>query len=172
VRFSTPSQGTNDHYIDLKVKAMLAKGAIKEVPLFPPTPSFISTIFLVKKSGGMRPVINLKRLNAAHLDKPHFRMETPQDVRHAIRTGDWAASIDLRDAYFHIPIHAGDRKFLRFGWKGHLFQFCILPFGLSPGGFHDQVFARPWASPWGRDGGRFILRMRSGLLPSFSLSLS
>jgi hypothetical protein len=26
----------------------------------------------------MRPVINLKRLNAAHLDTPHFRMETPK----------------------------------------------------------------------------------------------
>jgi hypothetical protein len=79
----------------------------------------------------MRPVINLKRLNAAHLDTPHFRMETPQDVRHAIRPGDWAASINLKDA---------DRKYLRFGCRGRLYQFCVLPFGLSPGGFHDQVF--------------------------------
>jgi hypothetical protein len=85
----------------------------------------------------MRPVINLKHLNAANLDTPHFRLETPQDVRHAIRAGDWAASIDLRDANFHIPIHMEDRKFLRFGWRGRLFQFCVLPFGLSPGGFHD-----------------------------------
>jgi hypothetical protein len=140
VNFSTPSQGANDPLVDIEVEAMLAKGAIEEVPLHPPPPSFISTIFLVeKKNGGMRPVINLKRLNAAHLDTPHFRMDTPQDVRFAIRPGDWAASIDLRDAYFHVPIHPEDRKFLRFGWRGRLFQFCVLPFGLSPGRFQAQV---------------------------------
>jgi hypothetical protein len=49
-----------------------------------------------------------------------------------IRPGDWAASIDLRDAYFHVPIHPADRKFIRFGWRGCLYQFCVLPFGLSP----------------------------------------
>jgi hypothetical protein len=75
VGFSTPSQGVNNHLINLEVEAMLTKGAIEEVPLFPLPPSFISTIFLVKKkNGGMRPVINLKRLNAAHLETPHFRM--------------------------------------------------------------------------------------------------
>jgi hypothetical protein len=42
-------------------------------------------------------------------------------MRYAILPGDWAASIDLRDAYFHVPIHAADRKYLRFGWRGRLF---------------------------------------------------
>jgi hypothetical protein len=49
--------------------------------------------------------LNLKWLNAAHLDTLYFRMETVEDVRHALRPGDWAASIDLRYAYFHIPFH-------------------------------------------------------------------
>jgi hypothetical protein len=34
----------------------------------------------------------------AHLDTPYFRMEINENVRHALRPGDWAASIDLRDA--------------------------------------------------------------------------
>jgi len=91
----------------------------------------------------MGPVINLKKLNAAYLETPHFRMESPQDVCHAIRPGDWAASIDLKDAYFHVPIAMAARKYLCFGWRGRLYQFCILPFGLSPGGFRDQVVACP-----------------------------
>jgi hypothetical protein len=79
--FSTPSQGANNPFIDVKVAALLEKGAIEEVLLVPPPPSFISNIFLgKKKNGGMCPVINRKRLNAAHLETPHFRMETPQDV--------------------------------------------------------------------------------------------
>jgi hypothetical protein len=65
--------------------------------------------------------------------------ETPSDIRSAIRLGDWAASIDLKDAYFHVPIAGDARKCLRFGWKGRLVQFCVLPFGLSPGGFQDQL---------------------------------
>jgi hypothetical protein len=53
----------------------------------------------------MQPILNLKRLNVAHLDTPYFRMGTGEDVRHALSPGDWAASIDLRDAYFHVPLH-------------------------------------------------------------------
>jgi hypothetical protein len=74
-------------------------------------------------------------------------MESPQDVRQAIRPGDWAAYIDLKDAYFHVPIAMAARKYLRFGWRGCLFQFCVLPFGLSPDGFHDQLVACPGFCP-------------------------
>jgi hypothetical protein len=94
--FCTPSQGKNDFYIDQEVEALLLKGAIEEVPLFPPPLSYISSIFLVlKKRGRMRPILNLKKLNAAHLNTPYFWMESVEDVRHALRPGDWAASIDL-----------------------------------------------------------------------------
>jgi hypothetical protein len=172
VRFSTPSQGANN-LIDSEVAALIEKGAIEEVPLHPPPLSFISNIFLVqKKNGKMRLVINLKKLNTAHLETPHFRMESPQDVRQAIRPGDWAASIDLKDAYFHVPIAMAARKYLQFCWRGHLFQFCVFPFGLSPGGFHDQVVACHWLLPGGGRGGGgwcFILRMRLALV-LFSLS--
>jgi hypothetical protein len=79
------------------------------VPLFPPRLCYISPIFLVpKKSGGMRPILNLKKLNAAHLNTPYFRMETVEDVRQALRPGHWAASIDLRyflPPPFHKKIH-------------------------------------------------------------------
>lgn len=40
------------------------------------------------------------------------------------------SSLDLKDAYFLIPIYKGHRKFLRFRFKGKLFQFLCLPFGL------------------------------------------
>jgi hypothetical protein len=76
--FSTPSQGANNPLIDSEVAALIEKGAIEEVPLHPPPLSFISNTFLVqKKNGKMRPVINLKKLNAAHLETPHFRLVGP-----------------------------------------------------------------------------------------------
>ena len=41
------------------------------------------------------------------------------------------ASVDLRDAYYSVPIHIDDQKYLRFCWKGRLFQFTCLPNGLA-----------------------------------------
>ena len=39
--------------------------------------------------------------------------------------------IDLKDAYFHVPIHPLSRKFLGFQFLGKTFQFKVLPFGLK-----------------------------------------
>jgi hypothetical protein len=48
------------------------------------------------------------------------------------------------------PIAEGARKHLQFGWGGHLYQSCVLSFGLSPGGFQDQSFpARLLSGPGG-----------------------
>ena len=40
-------------------------------------------------------------------------------------------SIDLTDAYLHIPIHPQSRKSLRFMFESQVFQFTTLPFGMS-----------------------------------------
>ena len=48
-----------------------------------------------------------------------------------MRPGLWLASIDLKDAYFHIPIYRGHWKYLRFCIAGKVYQFLVLPFGLS-----------------------------------------
>ena len=49
--------------------------------------------------------------------------------------GDWAVSIDLKDAYFHVPIHVRSRSLLRFAIATNdglrVFQFRAIPFGLT-----------------------------------------
>ena len=61
---------------------MLEKGAIEEVP---PSERYYSHLFLVPKSIGWRPIINLKRLNATFLETPHFRMNTTKGVANLLR---------------------------------------------------------------------------------------
>ena len=41
------------------------------------------------------------------------------------------ASIDIKDAYLHVPIHPTHQKFLRFAVEHRHFQFVALPFGLA-----------------------------------------
>ena len=45
--------------------------------------------------------------------------------------GGYGASIDLKDAYWHIPIHPHFSKFLGFMIGGKKYKFRALPFGLN-----------------------------------------
>ena len=58
-------------------------------------------------------------------------MEKPESIRASLIPGEWVLSIDLSDAYLHIPIHPNSRKYLRFCHKSQVFQFTSLPFGLA-----------------------------------------
>ena len=118
-----------------QITLMLQKNVITEVP--PNSPGFYSNVFLVQKaSGGWRPVIDLKNLNA-HIHAPHFRMFTTSSVLSSVRKGDYAFKIDLQDAYFYVPIHPSSRKYLRFAFENKVYQFRVLPFGLNTA---TQVF--------------------------------
>ena len=91
---------------------MLAKGALEIAR--DPGPGFYSRLFLVEKAtGGWRPVIDLSHLNDFVQLTP-FKMETVASVLLSVREGDFLASLDLKDAYFQIPIHGSSRKLLRF----------------------------------------------------------
>ena len=61
-------------------------------------------------------------------------METPESIRISLIPGEWVSSIDLSDAYLHIPIHPNSRKYLRFCCRS---QFTSLLFGLATA---PQVF--------------------------------
>ena len=109
---------------------MHLKGAIEAVEDCT-TPGFYSIIFLrPKKSGELRPIIDLSSLNL-HINTPHFHMESAQSVRSVLTRNQWVASIDLQDAYYHIPVRKSFRKYLRFATNGQTWQFKALPFGLS-----------------------------------------
>jgi len=66
-------------------------------------------------------------------------METPTKLHHSIQKGDWVISLDLTDAYLPVQIHPSSRKFLRFLHHEEVFQFRVLPFGLS---VSQRVFTR------------------------------
>ena len=124
-----------------EVEAMLAKGALEIAR--DPGPGFYSRLFLVEKAtGGWRPVIDLSHLND-FVQLTSFKMETVALVLLSVKEGDFLASLDLKDAYFQIPIHGSSRKLLRFMSEGTVYQFKALCFGLSTA---PQVFTRVFAA--------------------------
>ena len=46
-----------------------------------------------------------------------FKMETHQSVLSLITPGCYLASLDLKDAYYSVPIHSHHTKFVKFIWK-------------------------------------------------------
>ena len=41
------------------------------------------------------------------------------------------AGWDIKDAFLHVPMNAQDNKFLRFKWRGKLYDQQVLQFGLK-----------------------------------------
>ena len=75
---------------------------------------FFSRVFLVpKRAGGWRLVIDLSVLNS-YLAQVTFEMDTLAKVKLVARQGMWATSLDLSDAYHHVPIREDCQRFLCF----------------------------------------------------------
>ena len=118
------------------ILGLIAKGALELAPL--PSPGFYSHLFVVwETSGSWRPVIDLSHLNR-FVDVSHFQMETIQSVLLSVRQGDWMASIDLKEAYLQVPVHPASRHFLRFMFRGTVYQFKAVLWPLhSSAGLHQ-----------------------------------
>ena len=99
--FNVNAAAAHHPVIQKEVDELLAKGAIE--------PSsggagFYSNMFVVPKlTGGLCPILNLKHFNH-FMHIPSFKMPTLKNVWQLIQQGDFAFSIDLQDAYLHVPI--------------------------------------------------------------------
>ena len=88
--------------LNTAIDNMEQKGAICVVDKN--TPGFYSQLFVMaKKDGGHRPIINQRKLN--QFWKPqHFMVESInmlQDILH----GDYVTKVDVKDAYFMVPVN-------------------------------------------------------------------
>jgi len=92
---------------------------------------FISSIFSrPKKDGSVRVILNLTKLND-FIEYHKFKMDTFNTVVKMMKQDCYMATIDLKLAYYLIPIHCNDKKYLRFMWNNCLMQYTVLPNGLS-----------------------------------------
>ena len=119
-----------EQLIDVEISRLLTKNMIIIETTHSPG-EYISTIFLrPKKDGGHRLILNLKNLNEK-VRKQHFIMQTFTSALTLVTKGCYMASIGWKDAYYSVPIMEEYQKYLKFQWKGKLFQYTYLPNGLS-----------------------------------------
>ena len=112
-----------------EISNLLAKEAIIEVEY--DKSMFISNIFLVPKpDGSSRVIIDLSKLNE-FIQKESFKMDSLETAKDLMRKNVWMASLDLKDAYFSLPIAEEFQKFLVFQWDGKFYKYVVLPFGIT-----------------------------------------
>ena len=94
-------------------------------------PCFLSRIFVVpKEPEGHRLILDVSDLNC-YLEIPSFKMTNHLSLSQAMSAPSWMASLDLKDAYLHVPMRQNLHKFLALSCWGKLFFFRALPFGLA-----------------------------------------
>ena len=114
-----------------EVNGLMMKQAVVVVPQDLVDAGFYSTYFLVPKEGWWHsPHSKPEKVQCQHSAQACPSVcPSIQSVLVALHPG--LASLDLKDAYLHVPIRPGYHCFLRFLWQGTAYQFCSLPFGLS-----------------------------------------
>ena len=83
-----------------------------------------------KKSGGFRPVINLKSLNQ-FIYTQHFTMETNTNLRTMLLKDNWTVTTDILDAYLAVPLNEEFKDYVAFQYQDQTYQFLCMPFGLN-----------------------------------------
>ena len=114
--------------VQAQVQRLLDLGAIYEVDQ---QPCFLSRIFVVPKvPTGWRLILDVSALNE-FIVVPSFKMSNHSSLRQSLSPPAWLTSLDLKDAYLHVPIRQNLHKFLALSCWGKLFFFRALPFGLA-----------------------------------------
>lgn len=127
--------------ISSEIKKLILLGAISECSYC--ADQFTSPIFLVPKpNGSFRFILNLKKLNQ-YINTEHFKLEDIRTACKLMSKNCYMASIDLKEAYFSVPISANSKKFLRFKFDGLLYEFNALPYGLCTAPFVFTKLLKP-----------------------------
>lgn len=118
-----------EEIIGLEIQKLLDMKVLKEVQHHPE--EFLSPIFLrPKKDGEYRMILNLRKLNES-IKFYHFKMDTFETALKLIKPNCYMASIDVRHAYYMVPIAEAQQIKLRFVFRNKVYQYVALPNGIS-----------------------------------------
>jgi hypothetical protein len=95
----------------------------------------------VQNKHEFRMILDLKECNHDQVEQVKVKMETLKTVTKLITPGCWFYSLDLKDAYYSMPVHEDMRKYLRFMFEGVLDQYTVMPNGHLPRAAADRILS-------------------------------
>ena len=83
-----------------------------------------------KQNKKYRLVIDLRNINAHTVSKT-FKNENIEDVIKTTDPTDVLITFDIKDGYYHIPLHNDYKQYFAFKWKDQCYIWNVLCFGWS-----------------------------------------
>ncbi|MEL7196639.1 MAG: reverse transcriptase domain-containing protein, partial [Bacteroidota bacterium] len=110
------------------MRKAISKGAVVESPSIKRQ----NRLFTVPKKDTteLRVILDLSALNKFILCMT-FKMTTISHVRNILPNQAWTCSIDLKDAFWHVPIAPSFQGYLGFSLDNITYRFKAMPFGLN-----------------------------------------
>ena len=117
--------------IQLRLKAVLKslekQGVVADVDK--PTPWVNNLVIAEKKDGSLRICLDPKPLNLAILREP-YNIPTPGDVQAKLNGKTIFTGVDMKDAYWHVPLSEKASYLCTFNTPWGRKRFLRMPFGI------------------------------------------
>lgn len=122
-----PLSPVMQQHLNTELEKMLEMGVIQ-----PSRSPWSSPLWLVeKRSGEYRVCFDGRKVNSVTVDDS-YPMPLIDSILNKLRDAKFLTSIDLKNAFFQIPLDPASRPKTAFAVYGKgLFEFCTMPFGLS-----------------------------------------
>ena len=104
------------------------------------SPAASPIMFTPKKDGTFRPVVDYRGLNAITI-KNRYPLPLISELLDRVAGAKYFTKLDIRDAYNLIRIRKGDEWKTAFRSRFGLFEYLVLPFGLTnaPASFQSYI---------------------------------
>ena len=145
-----------------QVAVLVQKGTVQRVPRH--RLRCASPLFLVPKKGGKWRLVHDLRVVNDSIVYRRFRLAGLQQVRQRLHQGAWMASVDLTDAYYHVPLHPADSRAVGFVVDGVPYAFQSLCFGLASAPRLFTKMLRPVVADLQRSGVQVSFYLDDGLV--------